>query len=116
MNESLAAEGGGDADVTVGGQQEMQSQVAESAAGMESQQETQIVQADYNQGYSEFQNAEEGEMAIAAGENPLGYAGAATNAENAAGSEANAIASEDTSWENALIGAAGTVGGAWAGR
>jgi hypothetical protein len=111
VNEQLAAEGGGDAPITTGGQAQLKEQVAEGAAQSESQQESQIKQADYAQGYSEFQNAEEGEMAIAAGENPLGYMSATTNQGEAAANTANQIAQEDNSWISAALGAAGSIGG-----
>lgn len=111
VGESLAAEGGGNADITVGGQQQIKSQVAESAAAQESAQETQIKEADYNQGYKQWLNAGEGLQAIAAGENPLGYENAATSAGSAAGTTADQIAQEDNSWINAALGAAGAIGG-----
>jgi hypothetical protein len=114
VGENLAAEGGGDNPLPTGAQTEMKEQVANSAAAEESQQETQIQEANYQTGRQNFQNAEEGELAIASGENPIGYAGATNSASSNAGTEANAIASEDTSWINSLIGAAGAVGGGWA--
>jgi hypothetical protein len=113
VGENIAAEGGGQG-LPTGGQAQLKGEIATSAAGQESQQETQIEEANYQQGLENFQNAEQGELAIASGENPIGYANAATNAAGVAGSEANAIAQEDTSWENALIGAAGSVGEGWA--
>lgn len=115
VNENLAAEGGGNAPITTGGQAQLKQEVAEGAAQSESQQETQIQQADYQTGQQNFQNAEEGEMAVASGENPLGYANAVTSSENAAGNEANAVASEDNSWISAALGAAGAIGGGFAG-
>ncbi|MGA9668402.1 MAG: hypothetical protein WBQ94_04295 [Terracidiphilus sp.] len=117
VGESLAAEGGGNADITVGGQQQMKAEVAQSAAGQESQQETQIQEANYNQGYQQWLGAGTGLESIAAGQNPLGYMNAATSAGSAAGTTANQIAQEDNSWINAAIGAAGSLGsaaiGAW---
>lgn len=115
INESLAGEGGGNEAISTGGQAALKAGIAESAAKEESAQETQIQEANYQQGESNFQNAEEGEMAIAAGENPLGYANAVTNQENVTGNTANEIASEDNSWINAAIGAAGAIGGGFAG-
>lgn len=113
VNEHLAAEGGGEG-LPSGGQAQLQAEVATSAAGQESQQETQIQEANYQTGRENFLNAEQGELAIASGENPTAYSNAAVSAEGAAGNEANAIAQEDSSWENALIGAAGSVGEGWA--
>jgi hypothetical protein len=111
LNESEAAEGGGNVPITTGGQTQQKAELASSAASSESQQETQIQEANYAAGEQEFQEAEQGEMAIASGENPLGYAEVAEGQENATNSEANAIASEDNSWINAAIGAAGGVAG-----
>jgi hypothetical protein len=110
VGEETAAEGGGNTPISVGGQTQLKQEVANSAAQTESGEETQIQEQNYATGRENFQNAEEGEMAIASGENPLGYEGAATNQANATGSEANAIASENNSWYNAAIGAAGSIG------
>ena len=114
VGENLAAEGGGQNPLPTGAQTQLKEEVANSAAGTESNEETQIEAANYQTGRQNFQNAEEGELAIASGENPLGYSGAANNANQNAGNEANAIAQENTSWINSLIGAAGAVGGGWA--
>jgi hypothetical protein len=116
VNEQLAGEGGGDEFAPSGGQAQLKEEVAQGAAQEESGQESQILESDYATGRSNFQNAEEGEMAIASGENPLGWAGAVTSSEGAAGTQAEQIASEDNSWENALIGAAGSIGTAVVGE
>jgi hypothetical protein len=116
VNESIAAEGGGNEAITTGGAAELKGEIAASAAQTESGQETQIQEANYQAGQQNFQNAEQGEMAVASGENPLGYAGAVTNQENATSNTANEIAQEDNSWINAAIGAAGSIGGAVVGE
>lgn len=110
VGEQTAAEGGGNAPVSSGAADEMKEQVAESAAQTESGEETQIQEQNYQTGRQNFENAEEGEMAVASGENPLGYAGAVTNQANATGTVANQIAEEDNSWVNAALGAAGSIG------
>ncbi|MGA2085874.1 MAG: hypothetical protein ABSG60_10175 [Terracidiphilus sp.] len=109
--EAIAAEGGGTNPLPSGAQSEMQQQVAEKAAQSESGEETQIQEANYNQGYQEWQQAGSGLMSIAAGDNPVGYETAATGAGTAAGTTANQIAQENNSWINAAIGAAGDIGG-----
>jgi hypothetical protein len=109
--ENLAAEGGGENSLPNGAQLQLKQETANSAAQEESKEESEITSSDYQTGRENFTNAEQGEMAIAAGENPTGYASNAINAESTAGSEANAIASENTSWINAAIGAAGAIGG-----
>jgi hypothetical protein len=110
VNENLAAEGGGNESMPSGGADQLKQEVANSAAGNESQQETQIKEADYNQGYQQWLSAGQGLEAIAAGDNPLGYQQNQTSAGSAASTTANQIASEDNSWINAAIGAAGTIG------
>lgn len=111
VGENLAAEGGGNTPVTVGGQEEMKAQVAESAAANESAQETQIEEGNYEQGRQNWVNAGEGLESIAAGENPTAYENAETGAGSAAGTTEEQIAQEDNSWINAAIGAAGAIGG-----
>jgi hypothetical protein len=112
VNEHLAAEGGGSNPLPSGASAELQEEVANSAAGQESSEENQINQANYAQGYSEFEGAtgalesEEGNL------NPVGYENAATGAGSAAESTMKDINAESDSWENAAIGAAGSIGGA----
>ena len=112
VNQQLAAQGGGNDYMPSGGNDQLKQEVANSAAGNESQQETQIKMADYQQGYNEWQAAGEGLQAIAAGDNPLGYANATTNSGSAVANTANQIAQEDNSWFNAVLGAAGSLGSA----
>jgi hypothetical protein len=114
VNENLAAEGGGNSDITVGGQAELKSEVAQSAAAQQSGQLTQIKEANYQQGYQDWLNAGQGLETIAAGQNPIGYENAATGAGGAASTTANQIAQENNSWINAAIGAAGSIGAGWA--
>lgn len=116
LNEKLAAAGGGNIPVTTGQGTELQAEMAASAAQTESSEETGVKEADYQQGYSEFENAENGELAIAAGDNPLGWAGATTTAGEAAGTTASQIAAENNSWINAALGAAGSIGSAVVGE
>jgi hypothetical protein len=116
VGEKTAAEGGGNTFVTGGGQAQLQGEIAASAAQQESSEETQIEEQGYQTGAQEFEEATQGEMAVAAGENPLGYAGAVTSQANAAGTVADQIAQENNSWVNAAIGAAGEIGGAAARR
>jgi hypothetical protein len=111
VNESIAAEGGGDNPLPSGGQIQLKQQVANSAAQEESSQENQINEADYTQGYNEWENAGQGLQTIAAGENPLGYESNETSSGSAAGTTASEIASEDDSWLNATIGAVGSAAG-----
>lgn len=112
--EKLAAAGGGNNPLTSGGQAQLSGEIASSAAGQQSQEESQIQQADYSQGYDEWKGAGAGLDAIAAGENPLGYENAATGSGSAAADEANAIAAQQNQWISAVSGAVGAVGAGWA--
>lgn len=114
VNEQEASLGGGDIPLTSGGQLQQKEQVAESAAQEESSEESQIKEADYTQGNAEWQAAGSGLETIAAGENPLGYEGAATSAGTAASTTAQQIAQEQNSWETAAMGAVGVAAGGWA--
>jgi hypothetical protein len=111
VGEQTAAEGGGTNPLPTGAQTQLKEEVATSAASNESAQENQIQQADYTQGYNEWENAGAGLQSIAAGENPLGYEGAETGAGSAASTTAGQIASEDDSWINAAIGGASSLAG-----
>lgn len=115
VNENLAAEGGGDNPLTTGGEAELKSEVADASAQTQSQEESQIKEADYNQGYNEFQQAGQA-ISTASGQlSPTAYSEAATGAGSAAATTANEIAQENNSWINAAIGAAGAIGGGLAG-
>ena len=113
LNEQIAGEGGGNESIPSGANTQLKEQVAQRAAQEESSEETQIQEADYNQGRADWQAAGEGLTSIAAGENPLGYENAATGSGTAASNTANQVAQEQNSWVNAAIGAAGSVGGAF---
>lgn len=114
VGEQEAAEGGGDIPLPSGAQEEQKADVAEAAAGEESKEESQTKEAGYTQGYNEWQAAGQGLDTIAAGDNPLGYEGAATSSGQAAETTANQIAQEQNGWETAALGAVGTVAGGWA--
>ena len=112
VNESLAAEGGGNSPLTNGAQTQLKAETAASAASQESSEETQILESGYQQGYTEFTNATGALEAVAAGYNPTGFESGANSAGSAAGTTANQIAQENNSWVNAAIGAAGSLGSA----
>jgi hypothetical protein len=93
-----------------GPQEQQQEELASSAANSEAQQKQQITQANYAQGYQQWQQAASGLTNTAGLLNPTGYSGAATGAGEATGNTANQIASENNSWVNAALGAAGAIG------
>lgn len=112
VGEQTAAEGGGDTPITSGGNTELKAQTAAASAQQESSEENQIEEADYSQGYNEWQNAATGLATVAGQLNPTAYENAATSAGSATSTTANEIAQENNSWINAAIGAAGSIGGA----
>lgn len=109
LNEQDAAGGGGEY-LPTGAQEAAKAGMASSAAENLSNEETGIDEANWNQGYQEWLNAGSGLQAIAAGENPTGFANAATSAGSAASTTANDIATQENSWVNAAIGAVGSIG------
>ena len=112
VNENLAAQGGGNISLPNGGADQLKEEVAASSAQQESSEENQIKQADYAQGYNEFQTATGALEDVSGQLNPTAYEGAATSAGSAEGVTANQIATENNSWENAVLGAAGSIGSA----
>jgi hypothetical protein len=112
VGEQTAAEGGGNTYLPSGAATQLKAETAASAAQQESSEQEQITQANYNQGYSEWEQAASGLGGVASDLNPTAYSSSATSAGSAAASTANQIASENNSWINAALGAAGAVGGA----
>jgi hypothetical protein len=113
VGEQTAAEGGGNNPLPSGGETQLKEEVAESAAGQEASEKEQILQADYAQGYSEFENAGSS-LAVASGElNPANYETAATGAGSAAETTAAAINQEENSWEAPVLGAVGAAAGGY---
>jgi len=111
VNEQLGAEGGGNIPLTTGAQTQLKSETAAAAAQQESSEQSQIEQADYAQGYSEFQGATSALENVSGQYNPTAFESNATTAGSAASTTANEIAQENNSWVNAAIGAAGSIGG-----
>ena len=114
VGEEIGASGGDIAEPS-GAADTLRAEIASSAAGEESKEQTQITEANYATGRENWQTAGEELMSIAAGENPLGYAGATTGSGEAASKTASDIAQEENSWVNAAIGAAGEFAGAYTG-
>lgn len=111
VNEHIAAEGGGDNPLPTGGQVQLQEEVAASAAGEQSREESQVLQADYAQGYDEFKHAGEA-LSVASGQlSPTSYMNAATSAGSAAETTAKDINAEQNSWMAPVFGAIGAIGG-----
>jgi hypothetical protein len=112
LGEKIGAQGGGDIPGLTGSQAQLEEELAASSAGSKSQQENQIVQADYAQGRSNFAGATAAEFGVSGELNPTAYNNSATGAGDAASKTANDIAQAQNSWINAALGAAGAIGGA----
>jgi hypothetical protein len=112
VGSEVAAQGGGDNPLPSGAGEQLKEEVAASAAGAESGEEEQILQAGYGEGEREFEHAGN-ELSVASGQlNPTAYEGAATGAGSAAETTANQIDQEQNSWEAPVLGAVGGLGGA----
>lgn len=112
LQQNQAARGGGTSNInlTSGGAEQEQEELAstgETALGAE---KLGITQAGYTQGYNEYQGAVAGEEDLAAGWNPNSFAGSATSAAGTANSEANAITQEQNSMWTGVMGALGGIG------
>lgn len=112
LNEEIAAEGG--TGMPSGAADEMKLGLSTSAAAEKTREETGVLEEDYATGRQNWQNAGAGLFNIAAGENPLGYEHASTEAGTAVSTTANDIAQQENSWINAALGAAGTAAEGWA--
>lgn len=109
VGENLAAEGGGN-PLPSGSAEQVKEEVAAAAAGQEASEESQILQADYAQGYKEFSDAG-ASLSVASGQlNPAAFENAATSAGSAAETTAEQINQENNSWETAAIGAVAGLG------
>lgn len=112
LKEEQAAQGGGNSYLPSGVNAQEQESLDSGAAGTLSQEQQQIKQAGYQQGYQQFANATSALEGTASLLNPTGAANAATSAGSAEGTTANQIAQENESWMAPLGAAAGAVGGA----
>jgi hypothetical protein len=107
----LAARGGGNTMLPSSVSANLLAQNTNLAAQQRSQAQNTIQQANYAQGYQNWQQAANVLGSTASLINPLGYASSATGAGTAAATTANQIASQQNSVWNAAIGALGGVAG-----
>lgn len=112
LGNGQAAQGGGDTFIPSGVKTQEQEQLAAAGATSDSSTKSQILQADYAQGNTNYNNAVAGSETVAADLNPVGYSDAATASSTAAANEANAIATSANSPFTAVMGALGGVTGA----
>lgn len=109
------ASGGGNTYIPSGAKNEINAQLAQSAAANESGIESNILAADYATGRSNYLAAAEGLGGVAGQLNPAGFANSATGAGNAAASTADAITQANNSWMSLVGGALGAAGTAYGG-
>jgi hypothetical protein len=112
-NAAINARGGGNdtTNITSGTAQQLNEEIASTAAGTESAEELGVTQSNFAQGRQNYENAISGEEEVASGWNPNTFAGSATNAAGAANTEADAIAQEQDSVWSSVMGALGGVAG-----
>ena len=108
------AQGGGDVFVPSGVNEAIRAQLGTSAANELGSEQNKIQLANYAAGREQFNQATQALGGVAGMQNPIGYAGQATGAGEAAGKTAGDIASADNAWMGALGGLAGGVLGGWA--
>lgn len=108
LNEQIAAQGGGNTFIPSGANNQLREELASSAASQTAQEESQIKEAGYQQGYDEFKEAA---AALSGAGNVFnsatGISSSATGAGSAASQTANEIAQEDNSWLGAVGGLLG---------
>lgn len=112
LKEQQAAEGGGDSYLPSGVKSQQDEEIDTGAAQTLSQEQQQIKQAGYQQGYNQFTQATSALQGTAGLLNPNGTASAANTAGSAEGTTAAQIEAENESWMAPLAGAVGAVGGA----
>ena len=114
LNTKLAGEGGGNAFIPSGANEELKGSLMGSAEAENAQLQENITGANYATGrgnYFAAENALGG--AVGQTESPLaGLGGAASSAGSAANTTYNDIAQENTAWMGPVFGAIGAVGGA----
>jgi hypothetical protein len=109
VGEQLASVGGGNVLLPSGTVAGIQANIAQQAAAQQSNQQLGITEAGYQQGLQNYNQAANVLSGVAAGENPLGYAGQATGAGQAAFGGASQIQqANQQGWQTV----AGILGGA----
>jgi len=115
VNESLAAQGGGNVKIDSGVNEEIKAQVAESAAETSSKEELGIQQANFDTGRQNFLTAAQVLSGAPNVFNPANSGSvAATDAGSAASKTAADITAANNSWMQMVTGAVGGVAGGWA--
>jgi hypothetical protein len=113
-NENMAARGGGNTFAPSGAVDQVNADIATGAAQQLSSEQNQIDQANYAQGRKNFSEATGALSSVAAQDNPLGFAGAASNTGDQAFKMDTQINAENNSWKNDLAGGLTGILGSWA--
>lgn len=111
LGQGQASQGGGDTFIPSGVKMAEQERLQAAGATADSSTQQGILQADYNQGNQNYNNAVAGEETVAADENPVGYSNATTSSNVASADEANAIAASADSPFTAVMGSLGSLAG-----
>ena len=106
LAENQAAQGGGNSMLPSGVASQQAATLGSAAANQAQSGLTQNLQASYNQGYQNYNNALSGELSVAGQQNATGMANAATSMSNSANSEANAVQSANQEETNNIMGLA----------
>lgn len=112
VREAHAAQGGGNTYLPSGVNDQEDEELSSSAASTLSDEQRQIKQSGYDQGYRNFSQATSALEGTASLLNPNGTSTAATSAGSAAGQTAKDISDENNAWIAPLAGAVGAIGGA----
>lgn len=112
--QQLAARGGGDTLLPSSVNANLMAQNTNAAAAQRAQGENQITQANWNQGYQNWQQAANVLGSTAGLINPNSYSSSATGAGSAASTTANQIAQANFAPWGAAVGALGSVAGGFA--
>jgi hypothetical protein len=118
LQQRIAAQGGGTSNVNItsGGSQALQAELAAEGAAESSRENLGITTAGYDLGRQMWGNAITGEEALAAGWNPNAFSSSTVNAGNSAASMANTITQQQNSMWGSVFGALGGIAGGAAGN
>lgn len=117
LQQRLATQGGGTSNInlTGGPSQQIQGELASTAAQESARENLDITTSGYAQGRANWQNAVTGFQNLAAGWNPNAFAGTTISAGSSAASEANTIAAQKNQMWGSVLGALGGIAGNMAG-
>ena len=107
---------GGTSFIPSGASTQVQGELAANSENQLDSEKSQIMQADYQQGNQNYDNAVQGELGVASALNPTAAGSVSVQGGAAAGTTANQIAQENNSVWGSVLGALGGVAGAAVGN